>query len=300
MMLTPRQCAALAMTAGLSVLGGCRHEDPVDAVDHTAEVQQARQQRLVELRQPDGLLSHVASGRLEPGRHSIGSARGNRIRLPQGEAQLGWVELAADQSRLVWRDGRSQPLEIAAPGGPQGTRVPIGNGVFFLVNNGGNFGWRYRLPGAVTAHPFREFAYFPLDPQWRVTARWVDYGGLRPRPVMTSNGGVLDLQSPGEAHFVYQGKSLRLQPVLSLPGDPRLMFLFTDMTSGRESFNGGRYLFVPPPRGQTLVLDFNLAENPACALTPHVVCPVPPEDSRLAVPVRAGEKDWHGGDQPVG
>jgi len=41
------------------------------------------------------------------------------------------------------------------------------------------------------------------------------------------------------------------------------------------------------------VLDFNRAYNPACAVSEHYNCPIPPKANRLAVAIRAGEKDPH-------
>jgi uncharacterized protein (DUF1684 family) len=38
-----------------------------------------------------------------------------------------------------------------------------------------------------------------------------------------------------------------------------------------------------------IVLDFNFAYNPSCAHDPRWTCPLPPLDSRLEIPVDAGE-----------
>jgi uncharacterized protein len=40
-----------------------------------------------------------------------------------------------------------------------------------------------------------------------------------------------------------------------------------------------------------LVLDFNLAYNPSCAYDPRWACPLSPPANRLALPVRAGERE---------
>ncbi|WP_139116100.1 DUF1684 domain-containing protein, partial [Xanthomonas translucens] len=74
----------------------------------------------------------------------------------------------------------------------------------------------------------------------------------------------------------------------------RLFFPFTDRTSGRESYGGARYLFVEPAKGRRIVLDFNLAQNPPCAFTAHVVCPLAPVGNRLEQAVTAGEKNYLG------
>jgi uncharacterized protein (DUF1684 family) len=42
--------------------------------------------------------------------------------------------------------------------------------------------------------------------------------------------------------------------------------------------------------GDWTVLDFNMAGNPPCAYSPYTICPLPPRENRLEIPVEAGEK----------
>lgn len=39
-----------------------------------------------------------------------------------------------------------------------------------------------------------------------------------------------------------------------------------------------------------LILDFNFAYNPSCALNGDFTCPLPPEENRLPVVIHAGER----------
>jgi uncharacterized protein (DUF1684 family) len=41
------------------------------------------------------------------------------------------------------------------------------------------------------------------------------------------------------------------------------------------------------------VVDFNYAYNPYCAYGDGWACPLVPEENRLSLPVRAGEKSYH-------
>ena len=43
------------------------------------------------------------------------------------------------------------------------------------------------------------------------------------------------------------------------------------------------------PDGKILI-DFNEAYNPPCAVTAFATCPIAPKENRLSVPVRAGAK----------
>ncbi|MCW6008469.1 DUF1684 domain-containing protein [Micromonospora sp. CPCC 205371] len=74
---------------------------------------------------------------------------------------------------------------------------------------------------------------------------------------------------------------------------------FRDGTHRDETYGGGRYLtdtvkgtfgrglsVLPGSRAR---LDFNYAYNPSCAYSDQWLCPLAPEENRLADPVRAGE-----------
>lgn len=75
---------------------------------------------------------------------------------------------------------------------------------------------------------------------------------------------------------------------------PKLLFIpFTDGTSNRESYGGGRYLDLTEQDHDEYVLDFNLAYNPSCAYGKTTFsCPIPPLENHLRVRIEAGEKKW--------
>jgi len=63
---------------------------------------------------------------------------------------------------------------------------------------------------------------------------------------------------------------------------------FRDATTGHESYEVGRYVSVERV-GDEVVLDFNRAYNPSCALSPFYNCPIPPRENHLRIAIRAGE-----------
>ncbi|MFV2002327.1 MAG: DUF1684 domain-containing protein [Paracoccaceae bacterium] len=75
-----------------------------------------------------------------------------------------------------------------------------------------------------------------------------------------------------------------------------LFLPFRDATSGHETYGGGRYIIDAikgadlglTPQGR-LILDFNFAYTPSCALNPAFVCPLSLAANELPEPVRAGE-----------
>jgi uncharacterized protein (DUF1684 family) len=104
-----------------------------------------------------------------------------------------------------------------------------------------------------------------------------------------SSGESGDRESPGALDFEIAGQPFRLLPVIEADPTPRLFVLFGDLTNRRETYPAGRFLYAAMPRDGAAVLDFNLAMNPACAFNDFVVCPLPPPENRLPIPVDAGE-----------
>src|SRR5207253_3516715 len=73
---------------------------------------------------------------------------------------------------------------------------------------------------------------------------------------------------------------------------------FRDLTSGHETYGGGRYLFDTAkdtdglvldlePRSPDVFIDFNYAYNASCAYSPRWACPLAPPENHLQVAVRA-------------
>ena len=100
----------------------------------------------------------------------------------------------------------------------------------------------------------------------------------------------------GQVQFKVDDKPLALRLYLKATGTDSTLFVpFTDLTNGRDTYGGGRYLDVPVPKrdAETVELDFNRAYSPYCAYNNAYSCPVPPADNRLTVPIPAGEKAFH-------
>jgi uncharacterized protein (DUF1684 family) len=86
-------------------------------------------------------------------------------------------------------------------------------------------------------------------------------------------------------------------PLYWLEGYGGGVFLpFADASNAGETYGGGRYLLDSVKgadlgeRDSRLVLDFNFAYNPSCAYDPRWTCPLPAQQSRLAIAVSAGER----------
>lgn len=68
---------------------------------------------------------------------------------------------------------------------------------------------------------------------------------------------------------------------------------FKDLTNKTETYSGGRYLSIWKPKGEKIILDFNMAYNPSCAYgSGRFSCPIPPKENFLSVEILAGEKKF--------
>ena len=102
----------------------------------------------------------------------------------------------------------------------------------------------------------------------------------------------------GTLHFILDGKPLKLtvfrsQDLMNDPTYKDYLFLpFTDVTSGEDSYGGGRYidLEMKDIRNNKVIIDFNKAYNPYCNYSDEYNCPIPPRENDLPVAVKAGEK----------
>jgi uncharacterized protein len=133
--------------------------------------------------------------------------------------------------------------------------------------------------------------YFPIDPQYAVTASFAPAKVRTPVKMPTSTGLMRDMDQVGTLAFTLKGQSLTLGAFVEAGDSPDRLFVpFTDLTSGTETYQAGRYLELERNGTGIYVIDFNRAFHPFCYYNPQYDCPYPPLSNRLPIPVRAGEK----------
>jgi uncharacterized protein len=144
---------------------------------------------------------------------------------------------------------------------------------------------------------FAGLAYWPYEPTARVMARF------RPTQDETppSTAGEVPFRRIGHLDFTFQASQLSLAAFWIEGYAGGLFVPFRDATSGRATYGGGRYLLDTiksadlgsDAESETVILDFNYAYHPSCTYDPRWVCPLAPPDSRLAIPIRVGERLGH-------
>lgn len=78
--------------------------------------------------------------------------------------------------------------------------------------------------------------------------------------------------------------------------DSGFLFIpFGDKTNDFTTYGGGRYLDVPLPASDKVILDFNKAYNPYCSYSDRWSCTLVPPVNMLDVSILAGEKIYREG-----
>ena len=147
-------------------------------------------------------------------------------------------------------------------------------------------------------HEFEGLANFAVDPKYRVRAQLVRDPNPQRVVLATSKGIPRDMIRVGWFEFEINGSKQRLAAYKAVPQpghhheDRSLFVPFRDATSGKETYGAARYLDIEEQSGDGHLLDFNLAYNPYCAYSDDYVCPFPPRENWLTIPIRAGEKTF--------
>jgi uncharacterized protein (DUF1684 family) len=234
---------------------------------------------------------------LKPGENSFGSDAGNAIVFPKGPAHAGVFELQGTDVTVRFGpdahatiDGKpvtTAKLQPDTSGSP--TIVELGSLRIKVIVRGQRIGIRLKDLDSEQAKNYHGPIFFPIDLSYRVTATWVPSDGKKTVDVPNVLGDTTPTPVAGTVVFKINGQEVRLT---DLGGNPSkgLSFVFNDLTSKTDTYPGGRFLETEPVVNGTVVIDFNRAYNPPCAVTPYATCPLAPKENRLAVAIPAGEK----------
>jgi uncharacterized protein (DUF1684 family) len=232
--------------------------------NYSRDVERYRAQREAELKRDDGWLTVVGLFRLKEGDNEI--AQLGKIVFTKGQATLKGAVLKPD-------------VDI----------VTVGAIRFFIIKRGEEYFVRVKDNNSKLRRDFTGLKWFPIDPAWKITAKFTPYAAPKTILFDSQNGVKQPMQSPGFVIFQRDGKQYRLEPVLE---DRQLFFIFRDATSNKTTYGAARFLYAAPAKNGTVTLDFNQAINPPCAFTAYATCPLPPAQNRLTLAVTAGEKKY--------
>jgi hypothetical protein len=235
---------------------------------------------------------------LKPGANSFGSAAENEIVFPRGPAHAGEFDLEGKEVTLkllpeVHAASEGKPLVAPAKLDPDvsghPSTVEMGSLQFHLIVRGERVGVRLKDADSAAVRNFHGLMFYPLDMTYRIAATWVPSDGKKTIDVPNVLGDVTAMRVAGTVVFKISGQDVELT---DLRGDPSkgLFFVFNDLTAKTDTYPGGRFLDTDPVVNGKVILDFNRAYNPPCAVTPYATCPLAPKENRLAAAIPAGER----------
>jgi uncharacterized protein (DUF1684 family) len=263
---------------------------------YQAQIEQWRARRLAALTSDNGWLTVTGLFWLKEGSNTVGAGKGNDIVLAKGSApervgtfgfHNGKTTFQAAAGAGATVDGKpvtSAALKPDTSGSPDIVRVR--DLTLYVIRRGDRVGIRLKDRNSEFRKKFTGLKYFPADERYRVTAKFVPYDPPKMIPVTNILGQTDEEASPGYAEFTLNGHKCRLDPVVE---ENELFFIFQDLTSGKETYPPGRFLYTSMPKDGEVILDFNKAFNPPCAFTPYATCPLPPAENHLPIRIAAGE-----------
>jgi uncharacterized protein (DUF1684 family) len=288
--------ATIAAFAAVAFLRIAAAENPQDEATHIADW---RAKRVASLTSETGWLTPVALYWLKDGENSFGRALDRAFSVDD-------AALTADTGSFVLNDGRVRyvahasqamtylgrpvtTIDLVSDAEEKPTELVAGSLHFMLIDRSGRLGIRVRDSVSPNRLQFKGLTYFPVRADWHLQAHFDPYVPEHRVPIVNILGMTEEMISPGAIVFERGGRTWRLDAFLEEPGDRELLVLFSDATSGEQTYGAGRFLYVGLPNADRIEVDFNEAFNPPCAFTDFATCPLPPQQNRLALAIDAGE-----------
>ena len=254
-----------------------------------------RQIRIDSLKHENGYLNLSGLFWLKEGENTIGADPKNDFNFPAehsdsflGKIVLnnGVVRFKSSQANQVFSSGQSVSEMIIF----QDKKVVVLEHKslrWFIIKRGEKYALRLRDLDGEYVRNFKGITYFPLDPSWRITAKFVPTKGKQLR-ITDITGRTFLEDSPGVLHFTKGGKKFTLEAGGTMD---EFFIVFGDLTNKKSTYGGGRFLYAnAPDKDGNVILDFNKSLNPPCEFTPFATCPLPTKENKMNVEVEAGEK----------
>ncbi len=284
----------------IALLSACSEKlNQKGSPEYINEIQQWDQKRASRLKEETGWLNLVGLFWLKDGNNTFGSAKDNDLIFSSGPEHIGSFILKDSVVMAKINPG----TEVLYNGNPV-TEIIMKDDYSdnTTVGQSGSLRWnvikrtegyaiRLRDLNAPLLNEFKGIERFPINEDWKITAKFEKYDPPKKLLIPDVFGTVGEENSPGAVVFQVNGKTYKLDALDA--GGNRIWFIFADETSGEETYGAGRYLYTDKPDSNgNVILDFNTAYNPPCVFTKFATCPFPPKDNFLKLRITAGEKVW--------
>jgi uncharacterized protein (DUF1684 family) len=282
-------------------LSSCHKENSITAEAHRLEIEAWHEKQMASLKSENGWLNLIGLYWLEEGENSFGSGAEVDLKLENKifPETLGIFFL---EEGKVYFEPKVEGVEsegsvvenkilIFDPEGKINKPLTLGSLHWVIIKRSDAFGVRLRDYEADVVSNFEGVEQYPIDLNWRIEAKFIPYESSKTIPITNVIGQTTENPSPGYLKFQIGDKTFTLD---ALDGNEEELYLiFADETSGRETYGGGRYMYVKKADDSgNVIIDFNKAYNPPCVYTAHATCPLPPRQNMLEVAITAGHKNY--------
>jgi len=293
----------LNISALLMLISACNRPAPViqDTSSYIESVELWQQERLEGLKAKDGWLNLAGIYWLKEGEQSFGSDSANDIVFPEkAHAFMGTLTLsdeqvhikAKDEVELYYKNERVDELDLSYDSTGKPDYLTHGDLAWYIMKRHKSLAIRLRDYQHPAIDALDHIPSYPIDPDYVVEATLEAFEDPKTITVNTPfQDYTQDYLCPGELHFRLKGERLKLLPFTSGEG---YFMIISDETSAIETYGGGRFMYAYPDSTGRILLDFNKAYNPPCAVTPFAACPMPPKENHLLLKIEAGEKTFQG------
>lgn len=123
--------------------------------------------------------------------------------------------------------------------------------------------------------------------------KFIEYDLIKSRKTNNIIGAEFSEPVPGVIKFKIKNKEFSLEPTIAPSGN--FFVVFADETNGKQTYGGGRFLYInPPDNNGNVLINFNKSYNPPCVFSSFTTCPLPSAFNTLSIPINAGEKMYNG------
>jgi uncharacterized protein len=284
-----------------AILSSCQKENSITAEAHRLEIEAWHEKQMASLKSESGWLNLIGLYWLEEGENSFGSGDEVDLKIENSlfPETLGIFFLEAGkvyfEPKLLGVESEGALVEekilIFDPNDKITKPLAFESLHWVIIKRSDAFGVRLRDYEADAVNKFEGVEQYPIDLNWRIEAKFIPYESSKTISITNVIGQTTQNPTPGYLRFQINGETFTLD---ALDGNEEELYLiFADETSGRETYGGGRYMYVKKADDSgNVIIDFNKAYNPPCVYTAHATCPLPPRQNMLDVAITAGHKNY--------
>lgn len=268
--------------------------------EYLAEINNWHSKRTENLKKENGWLNLVGLFWLEQGENTFGTNAKNKMIFPADRGSDFMGKLILLDSIITLEPNENVDIKVNGKNAEQmilkddmsGSPdiMEFGSLKWFIIKRGEKIGVRLRDLNAPLLAQFKGIERFPINSDWRIEAEFIPYNPPKKLLIPTVIGTIEEELSPGAVKFVKDGKDYKFDVQ---DAGKQYFAVFADLTSGKETYGGGRFLYIDKPDSTgKFFVDFNKTYNPPCVFTKYATCPLPTKDNYLKLEITAGEKNF--------